>query len=73
MGPRRERRRPDDRRRVGHGRGPGEDLDGVPYAELLAAHDGVLKIHDVGHEIVKPRRRKPEPPARPPRRRKPGK
>jgi hypothetical protein len=39
--------------------GPGEAVDGVPHDELLAAGGGVLKVHDGGHEIVKPRRRKP--------------
>ena len=42
--------------------GPGEGIDGVPHDELLAAGGGVLKLHDGGHEIVKPRGRRPEPP-----------
>ena len=41
--------------------GPGEAVDGVPHADLVAAGDGILKVHDGGHEIVKPRRRRRKP------------
>jgi hypothetical protein len=39
--------------------GPGEAVDGVSHDELLKAGGGVLRARAGGHEIAKPRRRKP--------------
>jgi len=38
--------------------GPGEEVDGASYDELSRAGGGILKVHDSGHEIVKPPRRR---------------